>query len=220
MFKKNQKGMIDPIFIIVLVLVLAVGGFIYWRTSQDKDEDITQTSSQQIVKDQVTEQASDPAEQNEPKTIPDGWVKHENKGLDISIYFPSTWKVDSCDTASGFFVLIKKTSVKCGTEDWSDGPSFGTTTNIVTKCEPIDPSNTLQTKSCEKLTLGGEEVIAEKYTYLKEGAFGEQIGTNYYTYNFTNTDLNGLIASYLHYPDVTDENDTILQSLATLETLN
>lgn len=88
MFKKNQKGIIDPILVVILVVVFAVGGFIYWKTTQKDDEKITQSS--QVADSQTTTKESE-AEVTEPMN--EGWVRYESKSQKISFEYPKGWFV-------------------------------------------------------------------------------------------------------------------------------
>ncbi len=79
MFKRNQKGVIDPIFIIVLVLVLAVGGFIYWRTTQKEETPQPVTQTTQVQNEEVVEEENSD-EELFTVDLPDGWLLKEVKG--------------------------------------------------------------------------------------------------------------------------------------------
>jgi len=82
MAQKTQRGVIDPLFIIVLVLVLAVGGFIYWKTAQNKEV-------------QTTAQPSASSEQTNENIVPEGVYRLPI--VDYGLTIPDDWVVSDIE---------------------------------------------------------------------------------------------------------------------------
>jgi len=84
MLKLNQKGALDPIVIILLVVVLAMGGYIgYAVLNKDKEEAPAETTQ--------TAQQESQAEQQEPTeedSIPEGFVAYSNQEIGAEFAYP------------------------------------------------------------------------------------------------------------------------------------
>jgi len=88
MLKLNQKGALDPIVIILLILVLAMGGYIgYTFLNKDKDDTPVETT-------QVTQQETQIEDQStQEDDIPEGWIVYQNEKFGLSLYHPADWEV-------------------------------------------------------------------------------------------------------------------------------
>jgi hypothetical protein len=79
---KNQKGFLDLTLILALVIIIAVGGFVWWRVS-NADEPTVADSTLKTTKTANTEEL-------EP-TIPEGWVEYVNEEFGFSFAYPAYW---------------------------------------------------------------------------------------------------------------------------------
>lgn len=91
--KMNQKGVIDLMLVAVLIVVLAVGGFVVWRvqdsgTNANNSSETTQTET-------VAEQQSTDNTRSPDRDIPDGWVEFNDETLGFSFIYPEDWVIES-----------------------------------------------------------------------------------------------------------------------------
>lgn len=109
MKKLNQQGMVHIWLVVGLVILVAAGGLLAWRiTQQDKETDTTaQTETQDT--EEVDEE---PAEQEDAEPDPyEGWKKHTVKNFGVSFYTPKSWSVDDYSglgvCADGYFLEVE-----------------------------------------------------------------------------------------------------------------
>jgi hypothetical protein len=74
MFKNNQKGFIDPTFIIFLMVAFLVGGFLYWNINRADDEPVADSN----IATEVADQGADQAFVLKEDPLPEDWVVDEN----------------------------------------------------------------------------------------------------------------------------------------------
>ncbi len=168
MFKKNQKGVIDPVFVIVLVLVLAVGGFVYWRTSNDNK-----------TQDDANTQAQEPAQ-----------------GLSASYLLPQNWSEIECNSADSKGVLASpdsdkavdcddRTSTVLIMESTVDSSSEACLTDA--EVASINESKPIEDYDCEVVSVNGVDVIKSTADYgggpsVNYEFFGDnQLSVTYYS---------------------------------------
>lgn len=66
--KLGQKGYIDQLLIIAIVLMLAVGGFILWQLQDAGDEEVATTETQAPIESEPINETSMPAEEQVERT--------------------------------------------------------------------------------------------------------------------------------------------------------
>jgi len=107
MLKKNQKGFIDPLFIIVVILVLAVAGFIYWRISTPNKATSSESS-------ESAQNSPGPTEQKFVAGTADSTTStYTNVKPAFSFNYPEGWKVKSTsDTSDTLSIAISSPDFK------------------------------------------------------------------------------------------------------------
>jgi len=150
MLKLNQKGALDPIVIILLVVVLAMGGYIGWTVLKSDKEETTETTQS----NKETTEAKQEEQVIEDDNIPEGWVEYQNDEFGLSLYHPADWVVGdetySHPTLKGSVVDINSADYK-GVEEQIGGITTEAGANVKIRIYETD-AKTLQ----ERYPEGGE----------------------------------------------------------------
>jgi hypothetical protein len=80
---KNQKGFLDLTLILALVIIIAVGGFVWWRVS-NADEPTVADSTLKTTKTDTTEEVE--------TTIPEGWFEYVNDDFGYIVALPDKYQ--------------------------------------------------------------------------------------------------------------------------------
>ncbi|MDX1766184.1 MAG: hypothetical protein R3313_04505 [Candidatus Saccharimonadales bacterium] len=89
--RRDQKGAVGPIEIVLIVILIAAVGFTIWQVNK-ADQEVSESatnataSSEQVVDTGSQNQSSDNA-----NTIPEGWVEYSDERTGVSFYHPSEW---------------------------------------------------------------------------------------------------------------------------------
>ena len=87
---KNSQGFGLVPALIALVVVLGIAGagwYVYQQNQSSNNEEVSQSSTN-------SEQETNTAAEINEYIPPEGWVKYENADLELSFYYPSSWKND------------------------------------------------------------------------------------------------------------------------------
>lgn len=160
MFKRDQRGVIDPIFVIVLVLVLAVGGFLYWRTSTAPTEPQAPEGTTGIAQKE--------------NSVPEGLLEYRNDDLGVKFTYPEEWGEASYARAAlnnevyetNLPHTIKFSNFSKPEDNQSEGyvRYEGFTVRIVPKDWQFKPPGPSEWSTPLTLEIVGEKLIAEEKT--------------------------------------------------------
>lgn len=212
----NQRGIIDPIIILALIVLLGVGGFALWRINSgqndtatnntDHTKDGSSLTEEAIVKSEPSQQTSNHAESN-LKT-------YKNSAYKLSLKYPNSdkWKIftgeEAEDSATGF--LIK---YDCGRDcglAFSMSPNEDSQNDAIQRIKSqFEDNSTYTLQQQEPITLGS--VDGTKLTFSPGGV--ENINDIVHVVTdkvIIDINPNGSTSSSL---DVTNEGLKILDSL-------
>lgn len=124
--RDNQHGMVDPLFIAVLIVLVAAAGVVFWQVSST-DETVSDTAANTENQSTIETAGAETAEQTEDvDRIPEEWVEYTNEELGVSFAYPKDWTRLVCDqnesivylgsvrAAVGFNDESRDSSILCG----------------------------------------------------------------------------------------------------------
>jgi len=113
MLKLNQKGALDPIVIILLILVLAMGGYISWTVLKSDKEETPAETTQITQKDTNTEQQESAQEE---VVVPEGWKTFEDETAAYTFSYPGSekWNLAYNKKEEGYTTIDTIVTYECG----------------------------------------------------------------------------------------------------------
>lgn len=96
---RNQKGSIIPMLVIGIILLVALGGFVFWRMSgSDEPESVSSQDN-----NSSTEQTDEDKPSLFDPTTPEGYVDFDDKTLGVAFKYPGQWGAATVKEGSEVF---------------------------------------------------------------------------------------------------------------------
>lgn len=140
-------------------------------------------------------------------------TEYKNEDLGITFKYPKEWREFKCEGSKSVAFLIFKEDAKCATEDRTDGPSFYKDEQGYKACNEASAGSEFDKTECKEVTIGTHKVLLVTSTYIKEGPFGEPIGSIYYQYYFLDSDL---AVAYSFWPSEKNQKGTVEEVIKTI----
>jgi len=219
MLKLNQKGALDPIVIILLILVLAMGGYIGWTIfKSDKVEAPTETSQETNEAPSTDNDEGQVGEDVESNIDTSGWTTFTSSA-GWSMNIPDGWDAFSNTERKNIFIIQTpeykegSTAVITETSTGRGGP-FALNTGTFTTG---DPTSEIPSYLSKEEVFVAKNVEGKKYmgtiSSANSGNFGSE-GDKVYWYSFTK---NGKTVLIMHN-DL--KNESVINELeAAIKTL-
>lgn len=183
MLKLNQKGALDPIVIILLVVVLAMGGYIGW-TILNKEKEEAPAETAQVTQQETQTEQQEPVQEDD--TIPEGWVEFTSERINASFAYPE-------DFGSAEVKFYKPNSPGTGERfvlDFSSGPNYLSVQGATSDWAPYTETN-IGNKGIAATDAEVESKNSGSYDYITEEFTGKFSTGKYYHYDDKPSDQSG-----------------------------